>query len=216
MAGGGEAVDVEPADRHRIGTEGDRLDDIGAAGDRAVDDDTGAAGDRLDHFRQYRDRAQPLVELAPTMVRDVDAIDPVVDRDLGVLGGGDALEDQWDVEIPLDPLDVLPVELRLVDPRIIDPHAAALVTFGDVALAAAVAVGVDRQTEGVVALVGGTADMIVDPGRVAPHIKLEDPEPVAGSLGGLVHAGLGHRGEDYAVAEFSGRGRDRRATARIE
>src|SRR4051794_3836173 len=174
MAGGGEAVDVKSTDRHRIGAEDDRLDDIGAAGDRAVDDDTGAPGDRLDDFRQHSDRAQPLIELAPAMVRDIDAIDPVIDRNLGVLGGGDALQDQRNVEIPLDPLDVLPVELRLIDPRIIDPHAAALVTLGDVALAAAVAVGVNRQTEGAVALFGGAPDMIVDPGRVAAHVELKD------------------------------------------
>jgi hypothetical protein len=32
------------------------------------------------------------------MVRHIDAVDPVLDRDLGVLGGGDAFEDQRDVE----------------------------------------------------------------------------------------------------------------------
>ena len=150
------------------------------------------------------------------MVRDVDAIDPVIDRDPGVLGGGDTLQDQRDVEVAFDALDVLPVELRLVDPRIVDPHAPALVTLGDVALAAAVAVGVDRQAEGVIAAVGGAADMIIDPGCVAAHVELKNLEPVARGLGGLVHAGIGDRGEDHAVAEFTGSGRDGRAAARIE
>ena len=61
----------------------------------AVDHDLGAPADRLDHLGQHVDRADPLVELAPAMVRHIDAIDPVIDRDLGVLGGGDALEDDW-------------------------------------------------------------------------------------------------------------------------
>src|SRR5207248_6838747 len=116
----------------------DRLHHVGAAGNRAVDDDPGAPADRLDHLRQYLDRADALVELAAAMVRDIDAVDAVIDRDLGVFGGGDALQDQRNVELAPHPLDVLPVESRLVDPRVVDPDAAALMPLGDVALAPAV------------------------------------------------------------------------------
>src|SRR5712692_3743575 len=193
-AGGGQPIDIKPADDDRVGAQRDRLDDVGAAGDRADD----------------------LVELAPAMVRDIDAIDPILDRDLGVLGSGDALDDQWDVEILLDPLDVAPVELRLIDPRIVDPHAAALMALGDVALAPAVAVGVDGQAEGRVALVDRAADVMVDPGRIAAHIELEDPEPVGRGLGGLVETRLGDRGEDHAVAEIPRRRGDGGAAARLE
>src|SRR6266851_2874111 len=93
-AGGGKPVDIEPADDDRVGAERDRLDDIGAAGDRAVDQHPGPPADRLDDLRQYLDRADALVELAPAMVRDIHAIDPMLDRDPGVFGGGDALDDQ--------------------------------------------------------------------------------------------------------------------------
>ena len=41
-SGRGEAVDIETADRHRIGAEDHCLDDIGAAADPAIDDDAGA------------------------------------------------------------------------------------------------------------------------------------------------------------------------------
>ena len=150
------------------------------------------------------------------MVRHIDAVDPVLDRDPGVLAGGDALDDQRDVEILLDPLDVAPVELRLVDPRVVDAHPAALMALGDVALAPAVAVGVDGQAERGVALVDRAADMIVDPGRIAPHIKLEDAEPVGRGLGGLVEPRLRHRGEDHPVAEIPRRRRDGGAAARLE
>src|ERR1700726_3454666 len=105
----------------------------------------------------------------------------MLDSDLGVLGGGNAFEDERDVEALFDPLDIAPVELRLEDAGVGDAHAAALVTLGDVAFAPAVAVGVDGQAERVVALVDGAADMVVDPVGVAAHVKLEDLETVAGS-----------------------------------
>src|SRR5271154_6803082 len=107
------------------------------------------------------------------MVGHVDAIDPMLEGDLGVLGGGDALEDQRDVEILLDPLDVSPVELPLIDAGVVDADAPTLVAFGDVALAPAVAVGVDGQAKRIVALVDRAADMVVDPGGIATHIELE-------------------------------------------
>ncbi len=136
--------------------------------------------DRLDDLRQHLDRADALVELAAAVVRHVDAIDPVIDRDLGVLGGGDALEDHRDLrQLCLIRSMSLPVEPRLVDAGVADPHPAALVALGDVALAPAVAVGVDGQAEGVVAVVDRAADMVVDPGLVAAHVKLKDLEPVA-------------------------------------
>ena len=43
--------------------------------------------------------------------------------------------------------------------------------LGDVALAPAVAVGVDGQAKRVIALVDGAADMVVDPLGVAAHIE---------------------------------------------
>ena len=91
--------------------------------------------------------------------------------------------------ILLDPLDVAPVELRLIDAGVAGAHAAALVALGDVALAPAVAVGVDRQAKRVVALVHRAPDMVVDPGRVAAHIQLEDLEAVARGLGGFSSPG---------------------------
>ena len=97
-----------------------------------------------------------------------------------------------------------------------DAHAAALVALGDVALAPAVAVGVDGQAKRVVALVDGAADMVVDPGGVAAHVKLKDLEAVARGLGGLVEPGMRHRAEDHAVAENPRRLGDRGTAARLE
>src|SRR5207248_10336103 len=97
-----------------------------------------------------------------------------------------------------------------------DAHAAALVALSDVALAPAVTVGVDGQAKGVVALVDGPADMVVNPRGVAAHIKLKDFETVAGSLGGLVEPGMRDRAQDHAVAKGARRLRDSRAAARLE
>ncbi len=120
-------------------------------------------------------------------------------------------------KVLLDPLDVAPIELRLVDAGVGDAHPAALVALGDVALAPAVAVGVDGQTEGVVALVDRAADMVVDPGGVAAHIELKDLETVAGGFGGLVEPGCETELQDHPVAEGSGSPRRpwRRRPARI-
>src|SRR3954454_12362631 len=146
-AGRRQPVHVKPADDDAIGTENDRLDEIGAAGDRAVDPDLAAPADRINDLRQYRDRSDPLVELPAAVVRHVDDIDPVIDRDPGILAGGDALDDDRDFRQPPDALDIAPVEARLMDPRVAGPHAPPLVAFRDVALAPAVAVGIDGQAE---------------------------------------------------------------------
>jgi len=72
----------------------------------------------------------------------------------------------------------------------------------------AVAVGVDRQAKGVVALVDCATDMVVDPLRGAAHINLKDREAVARCLGSLVEPRFGDRRKDDAMAE----GARRRAT----
>src|SRR6266404_9086052 len=95
-----------------------------------------------------------------------------------------------DVEPFLDPLDIAPVKLRLEDAGVLDAHPAALMAFGDVALAPAVAVGVDGQAKGVITLVDGAAHMVVNPMGVAAHIELEDLEAVARGLGSLVEPRL--------------------------
>ena len=67
-AGGGEAVDIKSAKRDDVSPEDQRLGDIGAAINAAVDDDAGAAADGFDDFRQDVNRADALIELAPAMV----------------------------------------------------------------------------------------------------------------------------------------------------
>src|SRR3954467_2800440 len=108
-----KALHAADADQIRAGR--DRLDDVGAAADRAVDDDFGAAAGGVDDLGQYVERAAAVVELPPAMIRHVDPINPVLDRDRSVLGGGDALDRERNLELRLDALDRAPVEARLRD-----------------------------------------------------------------------------------------------------
>ena len=56
-----------------------RLDDVGAAAERAVDHDLGAALHGVDDLRQHMHRAAAVIELAAAMVRNVNPVDAVID-----------------------------------------------------------------------------------------------------------------------------------------
>ena len=95
-------------------------------------------------------------------------------------------------------------------------RAPALVALGDVALAAAVAVGVDRQAKRVIAVVDGAADMVVDPIGIATDVELEDLEALAGGFGGLFQPRMRAGAQNHAVAELACRLGDGGAATRLE
>jgi hypothetical protein len=115
----GEAINIKPTDRDNVGAEDQRLDHVGATIDAAIDHDSGASPDGFNDLGQDIDRANTLIELAPAMVRHVNAVGPAFERHLGVLGGADALQHDRNVEVLLDPLDIAPVEAGLVDARLL-------------------------------------------------------------------------------------------------
>src|SRR5581483_1912555 len=135
LAAGGERIALHAAEPDQMRAGRDRLDHVGAAVKAAVDDDFGAAADRLDDLGQHVERAAAMVELAAAMIGDEDELDAVIERDLGVLGGGDALEGQRNLELRLDALDGAPVEPLLVFAARGATAAAGDVALGDVALA---------------------------------------------------------------------------------
>src|SRR5476649_1636031 len=110
LPGGGGPETLHAADPDRVGAEGERLADIGAALEAAVDDDLGAPLNRRDDLGQHLDRAAAAVELTPGMVRDADPFDAVIDGDGGVLGRRDALDHQRNVEFVLDQPHRAPAE----------------------------------------------------------------------------------------------------------
>ena len=74
LAGAGDAPEMRAPDQHRARAERQRLDDIDAAPEAAVDQHRRLALDRLDHSRQRADRGDRAVELAPAMVGDDDPV----------------------------------------------------------------------------------------------------------------------------------------------
>jgi len=62
LAGGGETIAIEPPDADEIGTERDRLDDVGTAADAAVEDDLRLAADRGDDLGQHFERTAPVID----------------------------------------------------------------------------------------------------------------------------------------------------------
>ena len=69
-------------------------------------------------------------------------------------------------------------------------RAPALMAFSNVALAAAMAVGIDGKAERVIAVVDGAADMVIDPIGIATDVKLEDLEGITRSVGGFFQPGM--------------------------
>src|SRR5690348_15616384 len=93
LAGGGEAIEIEPPDRHGVGAKRNALDDIGASAESSVDDDLRAPTHGVHHLLQNVDRSSPVIELPATMIGDVDAVDAVLAGDDRILGRLDALDD---------------------------------------------------------------------------------------------------------------------------
>ena len=67
-----EPPERRPADEHGARAERERLDDVGAAPDAAVDEHLDPPVDRLDDLGQRVDRRRDAVELAAAVVRDDD------------------------------------------------------------------------------------------------------------------------------------------------
>ena len=180
-----------------------RLDDVGAAIKAAVDDDHGAAGHRLDDFRQHIDRAAAVVELAAAVIGDVDDLDAVIERDLGVLRGADALDGERNLELALHALDGAPIERHLEVAAGGAAAAAGDVALGEIALAPAVMGGIDGEAERRIAVLDRALDMIVGPGRVAAHIELKHPQRLGRRFGDPFEAGIANRAQHMSDAEFA-------------
>src|SRR6266496_907218 len=74
-AGDREPVHERPPDEDGTRAEAQRLDDVGAAADAAVEQHLGAAGDGVRDLRQHVERPDARLELPAAVVRDDDAVD---------------------------------------------------------------------------------------------------------------------------------------------
>jgi hypothetical protein len=126
-----------------------------------------------------------VIELTAAVVGDVDDLDTMIERDLGVLGSADAFDREQDLVLALHALDRAPVECHL---EIAALHAAAAggdVPFGDIAFAPAVMGGVDGNAKRCVIVFHRAFDMIVGPVGVTAHIELKHAQRIRRRLGDL-------------------------------
>src|ERR1700712_5200861 len=136
-----------------------------------------------------------MVELASAVVRHVDPVDAVIERNRGVLGGGDALDHERYLELVLDQLDGAPVQPLLEVAAGGADAAGADIALGYIALAPAVMRGVHRQAERAVSGCDGAADAILDEGVAAPDIELIEAQRIWRGLGGFLQPRLGYRAQ---------------------
>src|SRR5215472_16011424 len=216
LTGGREAVALHAAKPDEVGAKRQRLDDVGAAIDGAVDDDRRPARNRLHHFRQDLGRTAAVIELAAAVIGHVDDLDAVIERDLGVFGGADALNSERDLVLAFHALDRAPVERHL---KVAPLHAAAArgnMTFGEIAFAPAVMSGVDRDAKRGVIVLDGALDVIVGPGGVTSDIKLKHPQRIGRRLGDILQSGFAHRTEHMSNPELGRGSHDRLGAAGVK
>ena len=108
LAADGETVRVGTAEEHRVGAERERLDDVGASADAAVDEQRKV--DRRAHLLERVERRDRAVDLAAAVVRDDDAVDLRRDRAPRVLRGEHALHEQRQRGLRAKPREVGPRE----------------------------------------------------------------------------------------------------------
>src|SRR5439155_21721414 len=86
LAGGAQAVDVRSADQDCPGTERNRLDDVAAPADAAVQENFGLVPAVVHDLGQHLDGGRRIVKLAAAVVGDDEAVDAVIEGDLDVSG----------------------------------------------------------------------------------------------------------------------------------
>jgi hypothetical protein len=87
LAEGAKSPQTGPSDAHRLCADRQRLDDVAAAAEAAVDQYRNPAGDGFDDFRQHLDGRADAVLDPPAMVGDDDRVDAAIGGEFGVLEG---------------------------------------------------------------------------------------------------------------------------------
>ena len=112
LAVGRQPPEVGAADHHRAGPERQRLDDVAAAADAAVEQHLDLVADRVDDRRQRADRRRRAVEVVAAVVGDRDRVGADLDRAAGVVGVHHALDQKRAAPLLAQPGEVLPGRLR--------------------------------------------------------------------------------------------------------
>ncbi len=110
-----EAVQVRPADEHRVGAERQRLEGVTARADPGVEEHGHPAVDRLDDWTERVERRDRPVDLTPTVIRDDDAVDVVLDGKPGVAWALDPLEQDRAIPVLADQRQLLPAQSGVLE-----------------------------------------------------------------------------------------------------
>ena len=108
LSGGEDPVERRPARENRIRAKGDRLDDVRAASDAAVDHHAASAGDGGYNIRKEIQGRNTGVELPAAVVRDDDRVGTHPYSAFGIIRPDDALHDE--LAAPLIPDRLQPVQ----------------------------------------------------------------------------------------------------------
>src|SRR5207248_7872172 len=92
LAEGAQPPQIRPADADCVRPHRERLGDVGAAAEAAVDQDEDLALHRVHNLGQHVDGGAAAVFAAPAVVGDDEAVDAVRDAEFRVLGGETALD----------------------------------------------------------------------------------------------------------------------------
>src|SRR6186713_2487881 len=119
-----------------------------------------------------------MVELAAAVVRHIDPIYAMIERDGGVFRSRNTLDYQRNFILRLDQLHRAPVQ-PLLEVAAGSPDAAfADIPLGDIALAPAVMRGIDGEAERGIAIIYRAADNVFDEGVVTANIQLVNAQRV--------------------------------------
>ena len=99
-------------DQDRAGSEAERLENIGAASNAAVEQNLRTPVDGVDDFLEHVEGRRHAVELAAAVVRDDDGRGAVLDREPRVFCGEEPLDDERQ-PVAGEPLEVAPAETRV-------------------------------------------------------------------------------------------------------
>ena len=191
LTGRGQRPALHAAEANDIGAAGDRLDDVAATAEAAIDHDPRAALHRIGDLGQHMHGAPTVIELASAVIGDIDPLDPVIERDRCVLRGGDALDDEWYLVLVLDQFHGSPLQPLLEVAAGGAQAAGADIALGDVALAPAVMGGINGEAEGGIVVGNRAADAVLDKRVIAADIELKDAQRVGGRFSDLLEARLG-------------------------
>jgi len=115
LTGGGEPIRVCTADEHRAGAKRQRLDDVAAVTDAAIDQHVNPIADGRHHFGKRPNAPWDAVELPAAVIGDHERVRPLVHDSTRVFRGVHALDEDLAVPQLADPFEIVPAHDRLFE-----------------------------------------------------------------------------------------------------